>query len=145
MSFLPTPFRRSRRTGSYLPVAFEDFFDFFNEAPAIGASPINFKVDVKETPSEYIVKADIPGVDKKGIDVALANQLLTISVENEEEKEDKDENYIVKERRYFSSQRSIPLALAASQDDVMAEYKNGVLEVRVKKAPESQTKKITVK
>lgn len=144
MSFLPLPFRHIRR-GHSIPTSLDDFFDLVNEGGTISSPTTNFKVDVKESPAEYIIKADLPGVNKNGISVSLAQQLLTITVDHEEEKEEKEENYLMKERRYFSSQRSIPLALAGSQDDVLAEFKNGVLEIRIKKTPQSQTRKISIK
>lgn len=146
MTLLPSLFGRSRRSRLPVPRSIEDLIETFaQDWPLYEGDVLNLiKVDVKENDSEYIVKADLPGVEKNQVNVTLNNQLLTISVEQEEEKEDKDADYLVRERRYQSSQRSIPLALAGSTDNVKAEFKNGVLEIRVKKAPEKQNKKIAI-
>lgn len=102
------------------------------------------RIDLKETPSEYIVQADLPGMTKNEISVTLVDQVLTITAEHGEKSEERDADYLVRERRFQSVERSIPLRLAGSPENVKAEFRDGVLEVTVKKAPEKQTKRIAI-
>lgn len=101
------------------------------------------RVNVRETPKEYVITADLPGFSKKEVEVSLSEQMLTISAERQERDEKKVEEYLVHERRYHSLQRSIPVR-DASAHEVHAELKDGVLEIHVKKSAEKQSKKIKI-
>ena len=135
MSLLPSLFERK------MPSRFEDLFEIFTESQGGWGS---MKVDVRETPTEYLIKADLPGFEKNQVDVSLTNQLLTISAEREEKEDEKEGEYLVQERRIFSMQRAIPLSGAGAPEQVKAELKEGVLCVRVKKSPDKQAKRIQV-
>ena len=137
MNLLPSIFEKPKG-----PFAFEEFFDFLSEKG--NGNWASIRMDVKETPAEYIVKADLPGIKKDEINVSLLNQILTISVDREEEEEEKDFDFLIRERRYQSMKRSIPLGFAGTGENVKAEFKDGVLEVHVKKSPEKQTKRIPI-
>ena len=136
MSWLPTLFERKS------PLMFEDFFDLLTEKNNGGLG--NIAVDVKETPSEYIAKFNIPGVQKNEISISLTNQMLTISAERKEDKEEKDDNYIIRQRRYGTMQQSVSLPFAGSPDDVKADLKDGVLTVHVMKSRDRQSKRIPI-
>jgi HSP20 family protein len=131
------PFNRNR---SLRPAGWDGFYnmldDFFNDTGLFRRSLLNdtFKVDVAETESEYAVEAELPGVKKEEVEVAFHDGRLTISVKREEKKEEENKNYIHKERRYSSMQRSIYLADAAS-DGVQARMEDGVLKIVVPKQP----------
>jgi len=81
---------------------FRDFADpFFNNdffTPAVSNFGRGFKVDLKENDDSYVIKADLPGVKKDAIDLSFDNNYLTISAKREENKEDKDQNYVRRER-----------------------------------------------
>ncbi len=97
-----------------------------------------FKIDVQEENGQYIVEADLPGVQKGDVNLSLDDGRLTISVNKEENIEQKNKNYLHKERRYCSMSRSIYLADADSQG-VKAKLENGVLTVNVPKTQKSDT------
>ncbi|NDC38720.1 MAG: Hsp20/alpha crystallin family protein [Proteobacteria bacterium] len=118
----------------------EDFFSFISQAN--GAVRLA-RVNVQETPKEYIITADLPGFSKKEVEVSLSEKMLTISAERTERKEKKSEEYLVHERKYHTLQRSIPVR-DASTEEVHAELKDGVLEIHVKKSVEKQSKKVKV-
>ena len=101
--------------------------------------------DVSETENEIIVKAELPGMDVKDIDIALTDGLLTIKGERKLEKEDKKENYHRIERQFGSFSRSLNLGEKVKADGIEAAYKDGILTVTLPKAEESKPKKIEVK
>ncbi len=101
--------------------------------------------DVSETEKEVIVKAELPGMDVKDIDITLTDGLLTIKGERKMEKEDKEENYHRIERRFGSFSRSLNLGIKVKADAIDASYKDGVLTVTLPKSEENKPKKIEVK
>ena len=100
--------------------------------------------DVSETEGEVIVKAELPGMDVKDIDITLTDGLLTIKGERKMEKEDKQENYHRIERQFGSFSRSLNLGVNVKADSIDAGYKDGILTVTIPKAEESKPKKIEV-
>jgi len=102
-------------------------------------------IDVSETESEVVVRAEVAGVDPKGIDVSLSGQTLTISGEKKESSETKDENCYRTERRFGSFRRVLQLPTSVDVEKVSAEHKNGVLTVHLRKLPGTQPKKIPVR
>ncbi len=102
-------------------------------------------VDVSETGKEVIVKAEVPGMDPKNIDVSLHDNVLTIRGERKQEKEEKEEDFHRIERSYGAFCRSIALPAQVDPDKVKAEYKHGVLSIRLPKTKEEAVKKIEVK
>jgi HSP20 family protein len=101
--------------------------------------------DVSETDAEIIVKAELPGMDVKDIDITLTDGLLTIKGERKMEKEDKKENYHRIERQFGSFSRSLNLGVTVKGDAIDASYKDGVLTVTLPKAEENKPKRIEVK
>jgi len=93
----------------------------------------NFDLDVKETDTSYIIKADIPGVEKKNIDIRLDNNMLTISSERKNERIDTNEKYHYFERSYGKSFRTIYLSSKVDSEDIVASYKDGVLHLIISK------------
>ena len=106
-------------------------------------------IDVCEKKDRIEVKAELPGMDEKDIDVELTDRMLVISGEKKEEHEEgeKEGNYYVSERRYGSFKRSIAVPDGIDTNKVDASFKNGVLSVVLKKTPESRenVRKIKVK
>jgi HSP20 family protein len=102
-------------------------------------------LDVSETKDSLVVKAEVPGMDPKDINISLANGLLTIKGEKRQEKEEKDENYHMVERSYGSFARSIQLPREVKSDKIEATYKNGVLKVTLPKSEEAKKKEIKIK
>ena len=94
------------------------------------------KVDVLDTEEEVVVTADmIPGLEKKDISLELINShALRVTAERQIEKEEKKEGYYLHERRYGSVQRIIPMPSPVIIDGAKSTFRNGVLEVHLRKA-----------
>ena len=100
--------------------------------------------DISENEKEYILTAELPGVDAKDLDITLSEGILTVKGEKKQEKEDNGENYHRIERTYGSFQRSFHLPEKVQTDKVDAAYKDGILKLTLKKDEKSEVKKITV-
>ncbi|MBF0297335.1 MAG: Hsp20/alpha crystallin family protein [Oligoflexia bacterium] len=144
MKFLPNIFRGHNS----LPSILDDFFDdddfkniFAHKRQSKFLSP---SIDVIDDTDKYILKADLPGVNKKDIKVEVKDGFLTISGERKEEKDVKDEGYHRQERFYGRFQRSFPVGEAIMEDKVEAKYNDGVLTLELPKKEEAIKKK-TVK
>ncbi len=102
-------------------------------------------IDIAETDKDIVVKAEIPGVDPKNIDISIVDDKLTIKGEKKEEKEDKSKSYHCVERSYGSFTRTIALPANVKIDEVEAKDHQGVLEITLPKIEKAKAKKITVK
>jgi len=101
-------------------------------------------VDIYETENELVVKADLPDVSEKDLDVRIENNTLTIRGERKFEKKVEEEHYLRVERTYGSFSRSFSLPNTVNSEAIKAEYKNGVLTVELPKRAESKPKQIKV-
>jgi HSP20 family protein len=101
-------------------------------------------VDVKETPSSYVFKADVPGLKEKDVDVSFTGNRLTLSGKREEEKHEESATFFTTERSYGSFTRSFTLPAGTDTEHATADLKEGVLTITVPKKPEVQPKKIPV-
>ncbi len=97
-------------------------------------------VDMYETEDDVVVRADLPGVDQKDIEVTVTDNALTIKGESKYEKEIEDKNVYRRERSYGRFARTLPITAKVRADQAHAEFKNGVLEVIIPKAPEAKEK-----
>jgi HSP20 family protein len=97
-------------------------------------------VDIYETENELVLKADLPDLQDKDIDVRVENNTLTIRGERKFEKDVNKENYLRVERAYGSFTRSFSLPNTVSSESVRAEYRNGVLTLHMAKREESKPK-----
>lgn len=117
-------------------------FDDFFRAPTTFRPGAWFggdvRVDVSETDQEYEVKAELPGVEEKDVDVSLANNVLTIRGEKKSEREEKRKDYYLSERSFGSFRRDIPLGTDVDEDEVEARFDKGVLTIRLPKSPQAQ-------
>lgn len=102
-------------------------------------------VDMYETENAVVVKAAIPGVDPKDVEISVTGDTLTIRGEIKKEEEVKEENYIRRERHYGSFCRSFLLPTKVVADDAEAVFENGVLTLTLPKAEEVKPKTIKVK
>jgi HSP20 family protein len=102
-------------------------------------------LDVAETKNEIVVKAEVPGMDSKDIDISLSDGLLTIKGEKKQEREEKEEDYHLVERSYGTFTRSVRLPKEVKRDKISASYKNGVLKVTLPKSEEAKQKEIKIK
>ena len=101
-------------------------------------------VDIEETTEEFVVRMDLPGIAAKDVKVSLLGDTLTIRGERHYESPAKDANQHRLERVHGTFERSFILGTPVGSDKVKAQYRDGVLEVRVPKAEESRTRDIEV-
>ena len=151
------PFESLRREVDRL---FDDFDGGFWRSPFRGslfdAAPFrraeaNFAaipaVDVSETDKAYEITAELPGMDEKNVEVKLANGILAIKGEKQDEKEEKQKDYYMRERSFGSFERTFAVPDGVDADKIEARFKKGVLTVTLPKSAEAQKseKKIDVK
>ena len=157
----------SKGQGGRLPSRFQDpfqsfrtemdrlFDSFLGGVPSLtslrqgfsGAQVMTPTLDVKENEKEIVVKADLPGMDEKDINLTIHNGVLSLRGEKKSEHTDERENYHVMERSYGSFQRSIRLPDTIDEDKAEARFDKGVLIITLPKRPEtvSAQKKIEIK
>lgn len=102
------------------------------------------RMDVSENKDSYMVTTDLPGLNKKDINVSIQDNVLTIKGERKEVEKNKDENSHFEERYYGTFQRSVTLPGKIDEKKVNAEYKDGVLKLTLPKAEETKTKQIEI-
>jgi len=101
-------------------------------------------LDVSETKDKLVVKAELPGIDPKEVEVTIANGVLTIKGEKKKEEEEKGENYHIIERSYGSFTRSIRLPSDVEESKVKANYKDGVLKIVLPKSEKAKEKAVKI-
>lgn len=124
-----TPYHQ-REIGLNKPFNLFDSFlaNFYNDAFMPSFYSGQMKVDIKENEKNYIIEAELPGIKKEDIGIALDNNLLTISVEQKVEVNEENEHYIRKERRYGTTRRSFAVD-NIDEDKISAKYENGILSL----------------
>ncbi len=101
-------------------------------------------VDIFEDDQAITIKAELPEMDEKDIQIDLDNNMLTIKGERKLEKEEKKESYHRVERFYGSFQRSFELPATVDREKISASYDKGVLKVTMPKKEESKPKKVQI-
>jgi HSP20 family protein len=101
-------------------------------------------VDIYETENELVLKADLPDVDEKDLDIQIENNMLTIRGERKFDHEVKEDDYLRIERTYGAFSRSFSLPNTVNAEAIKAEYKNGVLRVELPKRAESKPRQVKV-
>ncbi len=130
-----------KRTSDVFPAFFDDFFGkewFGNDLKTFTQPAVN----IVEKDDEYMVELAAPGMRKKDFNVELEEQVLTISYEKQDEKEEKDREgkYAKREFNYTSFSRSFMLPKSIEQDKIKGEYKDGVLTLLIPKKEEAKHK-----
>jgi HSP20 family protein len=125
----------------------EDLFSrtFGERADLWAVDRITPSLDLSETDGALEVRMDIPGMEAKDIDIQVNANVLTVSGERKEEREEKGKTYHRVERRVGAFSRSVTLPCPVKEDAVDAQYKNGILTIKLPKTEEAKTRKITVK
>ena len=137
------PFLQMRREMNRL---FDDVFGGFGLpsvlGPALRQMPAAPKIDVSETDNEIQVTAEMPGIDQNDVEVLLEDDRLIIRGEKkqEQEREDKDRNYHLRERVQGAFSRTLLLPFAPDPNQVKAEFKNGVMTITIPKPQEVKQK-----
>lgn len=136
------PFRGASALQDQINRLFNDVF----EGPSGESSLTTWApaVDIFETEHELVVKADLPDVDPKDLDIRVENNVLTIRGERKFEKKVSEENYLRVERAYGAFARSFSLANTVNSENIKADYQNGVLTLTIPKREEAKPKQIRV-
>ena len=113
-------------------------------ATAAPARPGFPALDVWETDHEIVYALDLPGIPEDEISVELDDGALTITGERDQTQQVSDERFYRFERRYGTFSRTFGVPQGVTEDDVRADYKNGVLEVHVRKPEQTKPKRIEV-
>ena len=121
------------------------FHDILGAEGAGAAQAWSPAVDVRETDAAYILTADLPGLDREAIDLAVEEGTLTISGERKQEADSEEDGVRRSERRFGRFQRSFRIRDGFDHTKVEAQYTNGVLRVVLPKRQENQRKRIEVK
>jgi HSP20 family protein len=104
----------------------------------------NPAVDLYEKDDHYMIKAELPGVDKNNVKIDLKDRLLTLSGERTYDNEVNEENYYRRERSYGKFQRAFTLPADVDSDKIKAEFKDGVLQIEIPKPEEKKAKQVTI-
>ncbi|MBT9524341.1 MAG: Hsp20/alpha crystallin family protein [Rhizobacter sp.] len=111
---------------------------------ALDVAP-RIKIDLSEQDGSYLVKAEIPGVKKEDIDVRIDDDLVTISAEAKSQKEEKEGGRVIcKERQEGYASRSFTLACPVDEARAEANYKDGVLALKLPKKAATSTKRLAI-
>jgi HSP20 family protein len=129
------------RTSLFWPETFRGLFD---EWPGWNEND-DFRVDLAEKDDRYVLSAELPGVKKEDIKVAVENNVLTITAEKRDESETKEKGVYRCERVYGKLSRSFNLGEAVNVEKIEGEYKDGVLTLNLLKKEEVKPRQIEVK
>ncbi len=103
------------------------------------------RVDLEETPDAYLIHMDLPGLSKKDLNISYHEGVLTVSGERKMETKEEKSNYVHVERQFGRFYRSFTLPKAVDESKIEAEYKDGVLQIRVPKMEAVRPRQIEVK
>jgi HSP20 family protein len=141
---VPTPFGLLHREIDRL---FDEFTRGTLEAAGPAQANLVPSMDVTETDKEIVITAEMPGLERKDVDISIVDDVLTIRGEKnvETKKNDKDRNYHISERSYGMFYRALQLPPGVDASKVQATVSNGVLKITIPKPARSEPKKIEVK
>jgi len=116
---------------------------FFDDTPLWASrSPA---VDVRENEDGYLMEAELPGLSEKDVELKVEDNILTLSSKKEEGKEEQKDGYLIRERCRTEFARTFVLPKDVDRENIKAEFKNGLLNVSIPKAPEAKPRRIDVK
>jgi HSP20 family protein len=139
------PFREFDRMRKEMDRLWDSFFEGGLRRRAEGGGEWLPSLDVSETKNELVVKAEVPGMDPKDIDISLSDGMLTIKGEKKQEKEEREADYHLVERSYGAFTRSVQLPKEVQSEKINASYKNGILKITLPKSEEAKKKEIKIK
>jgi len=106
--------------------------------------PANLTLDVIETSDSFVIKAAIPGVEPKDVEISVEDDVLTIKGEFEHKEEASEENYLRREIRYGSFQRQLRLPPTVDAEKADARFEHGMLRLSLPKKPEARARSIKI-
>ena len=140
------------KSGERMPSLFDDFFkpwnEWFDNSSLMGRTMNAPAVNITEQKDQYLVSLAAPGLKKDDFKIDVDGNMLTISSEKEESKEDKDKKFTRREYSYSSFSRSFTLPEEINKEKIEAKYEDGVLKIslpRKEEAKKASAKQIAVK
>lgn len=135
----------AKRSENYFPSIFDRFFNNdlmdWNTSNFSSTNTSLPAVNVKETEDDFLIEVAAPGMTKKDFNISFHNNMLTISSERKDKKEEKEENYTRREFAYQSFQRSFTVAdNAVDSEKISAKYEDGILRITLPKREEVKPK-----
>ncbi len=123
--------------------SFDLFDDFFDDSFFTRKERNLMKTDIREKDNEYLIDVDLPGFEKDNIKLSLNNGYLNINATMDKKDDDSDnEKYVRKERFYGQCSRSFYVGDQINEEDINAEFKNGILTISVPKKEEDKSNEI---
>jgi HSP20 family protein len=135
-----SPFSMFRRMQEDMDRMWSQFFGAPGAGGFGGSQRWAPSVDIDETENEYVVRADVPGVEAEDLEVVCLDDRLVIRGETRREEESRDRGRLRSERRYGRFERTLALPGDVKPDEIQANFRNGVLELRLPKSEESRQK-----
>lgn len=132
---------------SYIDDVFNNFFNeisSFSYPTSYNDRMLSPRTDIMENDSEYNLEMELPGVTQGNIDLKIDSNILTIEGKKEQSSEKKDHNYHMQERYYGSFYRYISLPSNIDEEHIEAQFKDGILSIKIPKKEQSKAKKIKV-
>lgn len=124
------------------------FDQSFGRLPAMRGGedlgPSSLGLDVIETGESFVVRAAVPGVDPKDVDIAVEDDILTIKGEYQQKDEANEENYLRRELRFGSFQRTLRLPPTVDAERAQAHFEHGILNLTLPKKPEARARSIKI-
>ena len=128
----------ARINRSYVPAYWDDFFNdrFFNQLNSRNSHVNSPAVNISEDDKGYTIEVAAPGIPRKEFNIEVENDVLTISTEQKENKEENKQNFIRREFNYRSFKRSFELPETVDQSEIQASHDSGVLKLMLPKKEE---------
>lgn len=124
---------------------FDDFFYPINrDEVELSMGNWNPVVDIYDNDDNIVIKAELPGIDKEGIEIDVKDRVLTLKGERSSENEVKDDNYYRRERSFGKFERAFTLPADVDPDKIKADFKDGVLKIDIPKPEKQKPRQITI-
>ena len=138
------PFRELSTLQDRMNRLFEDANGGSRRGEAPATTAWRPAVDIHETETQIVVKAEVPGMERDGIELGLENNVLTLKGDRRFEKDTTEENYHRIERAYGSFSRSFSIPSVVDENKISADYKEGVLTISLPKTEKARAKQIAI-
>ena len=139
------PGRETLRLGRLVDRMMRHAFEPFGSWPALWDGHIRPALDIYETPEHMVVKATVPGINREDIEVKVAGNALVIRGETKEERDNKEEHYLLRERRHGAFHRAVVLPEGLDTDKTEAVFEDGILTVTLPKTEKAKARNVEVK
>jgi HSP20 family protein len=135
---------RSNGITGLIENTWDSFFESFLDVAPLRGNRVP-AIDVKENENSYSLEAELPGITDKDIELKLEGNMLTLSTKKEEKTEEKEDQYLLRERKSYSFTRSFVIPEDVDAEKISAEFKNGLLTLSLPKSEKAKPKMLDIK